>query len=154
MFWSLLLGSRLGFRWLHTGSLGFYPAVLLCTLSGPAPTSPGRHYGVDQTAFDFATSTFHCVSRRAIFASSVSYAVFCFVSVAKFQAIQTGRSKVKRICNCCFQPFSVMRCCTGKSLLRGSNINSLQLSQGPLTASHDDRAWFLPINHTRAMSCH
>ena len=93
MFWWLLLGSRLGFRWWSPGSPGVYPAVPLGGLLGPAPTSPGCHYGVAWTAFDYATSTSHCVSRWAIFSSSESHAVFCCDTVAIIQTSQTGWPK-------------------------------------------------------------
>ena len=77
MFWEVLLGSRLGFRWWSPGSLVFYPVVLIGELLGPAPTSPERPYEKAWTAFnfatlrlcDFATSTSHCVSRWAIFST-------------------------------------------------------------------------------------
>ena len=55
MFWEVLLGSRLGFRWWSPGSLVFYPVVLIGELLGPAPTSPERPYEKAWTAFDFAT---------------------------------------------------------------------------------------------------
>ena len=44
MFWEVLLGSRLGFRWWSPGSLVFYPVVLIGELLGPAPTSPEPPY--------------------------------------------------------------------------------------------------------------
>ena len=69
MFWEVLLGSRLGFRWWFPRSLVFYPVVLIGELLGPAPTSPERPYEKAWTAFDFATSTSHCVSRWAIFST-------------------------------------------------------------------------------------
>jgi hypothetical protein len=43
--------------------------VLIGELLGPAPTSPERPYEKAWTAFDFATSTSHCVSRWAIFST-------------------------------------------------------------------------------------
>ena len=55
MFWEVLLGSRLGFRWWSPGSLVFYPVVLIGELLGPAPTSPERPYEKAWTAFNFAT---------------------------------------------------------------------------------------------------
>ena len=55
MFWEVLLGSRLGFRWWSPGSLVFYPVVLIGELLGPAPTSPERPYEKAWTAFDYAT---------------------------------------------------------------------------------------------------
>ena len=55
MFWEVLLGSRLGFRWWSPGSLVFYPAVLIGELLGPAPTSPEPPYEKAWTAFNFAT---------------------------------------------------------------------------------------------------
>ena len=53
MFWEVLLGSRLGFRWWSPGSR--FSQVLIGELLGPAPTSPERPYEKAWTAFDFAT---------------------------------------------------------------------------------------------------
>ena len=40
MFWEVLLGSRLGFRWWSPGSLVFYPVVLIGELLGLHPLVP------------------------------------------------------------------------------------------------------------------